>query len=122
MNGFLEWLFGADFMHVTHGHTVTVVTPIRALLFLATWIWTSWDATRRGKSAIVAVLFVMLAWWPVSLLWWLWLRPPVLPSEGGAGFRFRLKPLEWLFLGVLILSLIGVLVFLRWYHHLAQAN
>jgi hypothetical protein len=38
-------------------------------------IWVARDAGRRGKSGFFACLFAIMAGWPLSLLWWLWLRP-----------------------------------------------
>jgi len=48
------------------------------VLVLCLWslFWISKDARRRGKSSVGAVFFALFAAYPVSLLWWLWLRPP----------------------------------------------
>ena len=43
--------------------------------FIASVIWVSRDARKRGKSGLLGGLFAILAGWPVSLIFWLWLRP-----------------------------------------------
>jgi hypothetical protein len=48
-------------------------------LGIASLFWISKDAELRGKSSVTAVMFAIFAAWPVSLLWWLWLRPPMRP-------------------------------------------
>jgi hypothetical protein len=45
------------------------------LVLFGSLIWVARDALRRGKSGIVAVLFALVAGWPLSLAWWFWLRP-----------------------------------------------
>ena len=52
-----------------------VVIPI-GVLFITSVCWIMNDAEKRGKSGCVALLFLFAATWPVSILWWLWLRPP----------------------------------------------
>jgi hypothetical protein len=47
------------------------------ILFIASVCWIMIDAEKRGKSGCVALLFLFAATWPVSILWWLWLRPPL---------------------------------------------
>jgi len=44
--------------------------------FIASVIWVARDAAKRGKSGLLAGLFAVVAMWPLSLVWWLWLRPP----------------------------------------------
>ena len=46
------------------------------ILFLWSVFWIMRDAEQRGKSGCLALLFLVVASWPVSILWWLWLRPP----------------------------------------------
>jgi hypothetical protein len=43
--------------------------------FVASLIWLRRDAERRGKNPAHALLFLLTTGWPLSLLWWLWLRP-----------------------------------------------
>ena len=43
--------------------------------FIASIIWVSRDAKKRGKSGLLAGLFAVVALWPLSLIIWLWLRP-----------------------------------------------
>ncbi len=46
------------------------------VLFITSVCWIMNDAEKRGKSGCVALLFLFAATWPISILWWLWLRPP----------------------------------------------
>ncbi len=48
---------------------------ILLVLLIKSCIWVARDAKRLGKKPALAVLFVLLAWWPFSILWWRWLRP-----------------------------------------------
>jgi len=48
-----------------------------ATIFVGSLVWLYLDAEKRGKSRIIALLFVVLTGWPASFLWWIWLRPPV---------------------------------------------
>jgi len=51
-----------------------------ALILIGLFIWSlSWiydDARRRGRSGFLALVFAFAACYPLSLIWWLWLRPP----------------------------------------------
>jgi hypothetical protein len=59
-----------------------VVGIIILVVALYSFIWITEDAQKRGKSGCLAFLFLFAASWPVSILWWLWLRPPLLrPSN-----------------------------------------
>lgn len=55
-----------------------VVLPA-LILFLAalvaSMIWLYRDAVSRRKSGVLAMLFVLVTGYPVSFLWWFWLRP-----------------------------------------------
>ncbi len=54
------------------------IAGIGALLCLiGSVVWIELDARRRGKSGVMAVIFLFAATWPFSILWWLWLRPPL---------------------------------------------
>ena len=46
------------------------------VIFLATLVWAWQDAQRRGKNGFVVVLFLLLTGWPLSFIWWFFLRPP----------------------------------------------
>lgn len=67
--------------------------PLAVLAILAFGLWSlRWihrDAERRGKSGVGAFFFAVLAGWPLSLLWWRWLRPPLLEAR-----RLRLLGLD----------------------------
>lgn len=43
--------------------------------FIASIIWAARDARKRGKNGFMVGLFAAVALWPISLLFWLWLRP-----------------------------------------------
>jgi len=59
------------------GPVIIVLPAIIALLAVSIWsfIWLYMDAKKRGKSGILAVLFVIVTGWPLSFVWWFWLRP-----------------------------------------------
>ena len=42
---------------------------------IASFVWLYQDAEERGKKGWTAILLVFLTGWPVSFLWWFWLRP-----------------------------------------------
>jgi len=52
------------------------VIILAVLGFVASIIWIFRDAKERGKSGLMACLFAVVGMWPLSLIWWLWLRPP----------------------------------------------
>ena len=56
-----------------------IVIPILALVlivFFYSLLWIYRDAVKPEKNGILAVLFLLSAW-PLSLLWWFWLRPAI---------------------------------------------
>ena len=56
---------------------ILVVPVIVALIYLSitSLIWVYQDAELREKKGWHAVLFALLTGWPLSLVWWCWLRP-----------------------------------------------
>jgi hypothetical protein len=60
-----------------HGAFIFVAPVTIGLIELSigslVWVWL--DATRRGKSGWITLLFILLTGWPASFLWWFWLRP-----------------------------------------------
>ena len=44
-------------------------------IFAASMVWVYRDAVKRDKNPVIAILFVLLTGWPVSFIWWFWLRP-----------------------------------------------
>jgi hypothetical protein len=50
-------------------------------LYIWSLFWIARDAHKRGKDSSTAVFFAILAVWPLSMLWWLWLRPRFSPSK-----------------------------------------
>lgn len=67
-----------------HGPAIFVAAVIVLLLAPAAWVYL--DARNRNKSGIIAILFIFLTGYPFSLVWWLWLRPPlaVVPSNANS--------------------------------------
>lgn len=65
------------------GPAIIVIPSLVAIIALALWsiAWIYKDAVRREKNGVVAVCFILLCGWPLSFLWWLWLRPPVAGEE-----------------------------------------
>jgi chromate transport protein ChrA len=53
--------------------------PVFILIILIIMVYTLVklyrDANSRGKSGIVAILFILICGWPFSFIWWWWLRP-----------------------------------------------
>jgi hypothetical protein len=59
------------------------VLPALILFFaalVASLIWLYRDAVSRKKSGLLAMLFVLVTGYPVSFLWWFWLRPAKNPA------------------------------------------
>ena len=42
---------------------------------IASFVWLYRDAEELAKKGWVAVILVLLTGWPLSFLWWFWLRP-----------------------------------------------
>ena len=42
---------------------------------IASFVWLYRDAEERGKKGWTAILLILLTGWPISFLWWFWLRP-----------------------------------------------
>lgn len=91
---FLNWLFSSTMEINIGGHFPVSGPPFFVILFIILFIWslvwTAKDARRRGKNVFWAVIFALAATWPVSLLWWLWLRPPLQKPAQGDGASPRL--------------------------------
>jgi len=82
----IEGIFEALFSHASFGKPdgfrlegpVILVIPCMAAMIIAviaSFVWVCRDAQKRGKNALLAAAFILLAGWPASFLWWLWLRP-----------------------------------------------
>jgi hypothetical protein len=65
------------------GPAVLVLPGIIAILLLSIWsfIWLFYDARKRSNNGLVAIVFVIITGWPLSLLWWFWLRPPLIKQK-----------------------------------------
>src|SRR6187397_1254443 len=46
---------------------------IAASVYSLMWIFR--DAEQRRKNGFIAIIFILMTGWPLSLVWWLWLRP-----------------------------------------------
>ena len=59
---------------------VIVVIPLEIILFCGfIWslVWVYRDASKRNKNPSIAIVFLLVAGWPISLLFWHWLRPEI---------------------------------------------
>ncbi len=90
MMDFTEFLFrhasfkGPGILKV-EGPMIFVVPLAAAMIYgaAASIVWLHKDAVQRDKNGCLTVLFILLTGWPVSFLWWFWLRPPLsLPPAG----------------------------------------
>ena len=57
-----------------------IVIPLEIFLFGSfSWslIWVYRDASKRNRNPIFAIIFLLVAGWPFSLLFWNWLRPEI---------------------------------------------
>jgi len=63
------------------GPAIVVIPALFLVLlgFVFSLVWLYRDAKKREKNGFLAILFLITAW-PASLLWWIWLRPPVAQS------------------------------------------
>lgn len=55
-----------------------IVAPVLGFLvsaFIVSLAWVYQDAAKRRKNSFVALVFILLTGWPLSLFWWFWLRP-----------------------------------------------
>ena len=84
----IEAIFKALFSHASFGRpggfmvegpVIFVIPCLIAILVgvVVSFVWVCQDARKRGKNRVLTLAFILLAGWPVSILWWLWLRPPI---------------------------------------------
>ena len=68
--------YGAPGFHV-HGPALLVVPAVLGFvgLFAGSLVWVWLDASKRNKSGLIVLLFILLTGWPASFIWWFWLRP-----------------------------------------------
>lgn len=61
------------------GPAILVVALLLAIIAVCvgSLVWVSRDARKRNKNVFAALLFILLAGWPLSFAWWLWLRPSI---------------------------------------------
>ena len=81
MKTFLIWFFASEASWQMGSPPSIKAPPAFLLLCFMLWIysavWVVRDAAQRGKSRVLAVVFVLGLYWPFSILFWRWLRPPV---------------------------------------------
>jgi hypothetical protein len=65
------------------GPAIIVLPAVIAIVFcsITSLLWVYKDAVKRNKNGLIALLFIILTGWPVSFLWWFWLRPPLRRNE-----------------------------------------
>jgi len=56
---------------------IMVVPLIVGIIYfsISSFVWLYRDSEQRGKKGWTAILLVLLTGWPISFLWWFWLRP-----------------------------------------------
>ena len=50
---------------------------VSAGIFFGSFVWLYKDASNRNKNGVLAILFILFTGWPISFIYWLWLRPPI---------------------------------------------
>ena len=83
----MEGQSSINFLGVEISGSPFLVIPaliILVILFALSVAWATNDASKRGKNIFLAVLFIILTGWPISLFWWLWLRPPIKKEQSQA--------------------------------------
>lgn len=80
--------FDLGFLKI-EGPALLVIPALLALVLalVASFVWLYRDARRRRKSGLVAILFVLLTGYPLSFIWWFWLRPPASQPQDGMTSR-----------------------------------
>ena len=64
---------------------------ILLLCFLGSLHWIYRDAGGRGKSGLLVTILAALLAWPISLLVWIALRPPLAPQPSSGKRPFNLQ-------------------------------
>ena len=78
MTSYLLAPLSIEFHGFRFSEPAIVVGPliVAAIYFsMASVVWLYRDAEQRGKKGWTALLLVLLTGWPISFLWWFWLRP-----------------------------------------------
>lgn len=100
-NSFWEWLFVAHASLQLPGSVLPIsAPPFVILVYLGVVIWSiRWvarDANARGKAGAVVGVFAFFCGWPLSLIFWRWVRPPLLltppPLPVGSGYVYPTEP------------------------------
>jgi uncharacterized membrane protein YhaH (DUF805 family) len=63
------------------GPAILMIPTFVAIIvgFIASLVWAYRDARSRGKHGFLVLLFIFMTGYPLSFVWWLWLRPPITP-------------------------------------------
>jgi len=62
-------------------HAPDWVIIIISITWLITSIWIVRDSLSRGKNPFAIFLFHTIAGWPLSIIWWCYLRPEIINKE-----------------------------------------
>ena len=62
---------------IVKGPAIFVVPTAITIIGLSIWsfIWLFRDARKRQKNGFLAIVFILMTGWPLSFIWWMWLRP-----------------------------------------------
>jgi hypothetical protein len=53
------------------------VIVVLSFAWILSSIWIVRDSLARGKNPLATLVFLTTAGWPLSILWWIYLRPNV---------------------------------------------
>ena len=69
-----------------HGPAILTIPFFIAIIgfFIFSIIWIYKDSQKRNKNGFIAALFILLTGWPLSFLWWFWIRPSLKNENHGA--------------------------------------
>jgi len=67
-----DWNLGGDTFHYS-GPGFGAILILILIGYSIYWIYK--DASSRNRNPFLAVIFILTAGWPLSFLWWIWLRP-----------------------------------------------
>ena len=67
-----------EFLGIRFSEPAILAVPlIVAIIYfsIASFVWLYQDSEKRGKKGWTSLILVLLTGWPISFLWWFWLRP-----------------------------------------------
>ncbi len=86
-----------------------VIAPVIIFLLIPSAIYVYQDAKKRGKSGFLTALLTSVLFWPLSLLFWLAMRPETTEKKG--------KKRVFLFLAILGFFVMGFVFFHYYQRH-----